>query len=150
MNDIGKLRFTCLPSCSKCCQMEGEVFLAESDLQKAAAFLGIAAKEFEKQYCIRTRSQLRLRKPPDRQCTFHRENCCSIHPAKPTQCRAFPYWPELLESETAWAEAAAYCPGMDQGDLVNIDNARQISEEMKTAYPEMYEPAQPGRSENKP
>lgn len=132
-------RFTCLPNCSKCCQIEGEVYLGEGDLERAAAFLGIAPDVFERQYCIRTRTQLRLRKPRDRQCTFHRDNCCSIHPAKPTQCRVFPYWPELLESETAWAEAAAYCPGMNQGELVNIADAQAISAEMKAAYPEMYE-----------
>ena len=133
-----ELRFTCQPNCSICCEQEGEVFLAEADLIKMAAFLGMDAATFELQYCIRTRSQLRLRKPPGRQCHFHKNNCCSIHPAKPTQCRAFPYWPELLESETAWKEAAQYCPGMNQGELVNIAEARETAAEMKAAYPEMY------------
>ncbi len=119
--------------------MEGEVYLSENDLVKAAAYVGLEPAAFERKHCIRTASQLRLRKPPGRQCYFHKDNCCSIHPAKPTQCRAFPYWPELLESETAWAEAAAYCPGMNQGELVNIQEAQAISAEMKVAYPEMYE-----------
>ena len=133
-----ELRFTCQPNCSICCQVEGEVFLSESDLQKAATFLGLTPALFEQQYCIRTRSQLRLRKPADRQCPFHKDNRCSIHPAKPTQCRAFPFWPELLESETAWAEAAQYCPGMNQGELIQIADAQQTAQEMKVAYPQMY------------
>lgn len=135
-----ELRFTCQPNCSVCCQVEGEVYLSKQDLLKAAAFLNLAPETFEQQYCIRTRSQLRFRKPPDRQCHFHRDNCCSIHPAKPTQCRAFPFWPELLESESAWAEAAQYCPGMNQGELVNIAEAQGAAAEMKTAYPAMYQP----------
>lgn len=133
-----ELRFTCQPNCSVCCQVEGEVYLSENDLLKAAAFLKMDAASFERQYCIRTRSQLRLRKPEDRQCPFHLNNCCSIHPAKPTQCRAFPYWPELLESEQAWGEAALYCPGMNQGELVNISEAKEMAAEMKIAYPQMY------------
>ena len=133
-----ELRFTCQPNCSVCCQVEGEVFLSESDLQKAAAFLGLTTALFEQRYCIRTRSQLRLRKPTDRQCPFHTDNCCSIHPAKPTQCRAFPFWPELLESEAAWTEAAQYCPGMNQGELIQIAEAQQTAKEMKLAYPQMY------------
>ena len=134
-----ELRFTCLPNCSLCCQVKGEVFLSEPDLLKLATYLNQDPATFEQDRCIRTRSQLRLRKPPDgRQCQFHIDNCCSVHPAKPTQCRAFPYWPELLESESAWAKAAQYCPGMNQGELVNIAEARDSAAEMKSAYPEMY------------
>lgn len=118
--------------------MEGEVYLAPSDLPRIAEYVGLDPASFEKLYCIRTRSQLRLRKPPDRQCHFHRDNKCSIHAVKPVQCRAFPYWPELLEDATAWAEAAAYCPGMNQGELVNIEEARSTAAEMKAAYPSMY------------
>ena len=32
-------------------------------------------------------------------------------------CRTWPFWPELLESPHAWAEAARHCPGMNEGPL---------------------------------
>lgn len=133
-----ELRFSCQPNCSNCCQMEGEVYLSEGDLRKAAAFLRLGPEEFEAQFVIRTRSQLRLRKPEGRQCYFHQNNCCAIHPAKPTQCRAFPFWPELLEDSAAWEEAARYCLGMNRGELIQIDAAQAVAAEMREAYPAMY------------
>ncbi|MDQ6677253.1 MAG: YkgJ family cysteine cluster protein [Acidobacteriota bacterium] len=114
------------------------MYLSEGDLKNAAAFLGLGAEEFEMQFVIRTRTELRLRKPEGRQCFFHRNNCCAIHPAKPTQCRAFPFWPELLEDEAAWEETARYCPGMNRGELIQIEAAQAVAAEMREAYPAMY------------
>ena len=57
---------------------------------------------------------------------------------KPTQCRLFPFWPELLESKREWYKTAAWCPGMGKGELVQIEAARTQAEEMRAAYPHMY------------
>jgi Fe-S-cluster containining protein len=131
-------RFECQPDCSNCCQVEGQVYLTEADLPRIAAFLSISTEDFENRYVYRTARQLRLRKPPDRQCHFHRDNRCAIHPVKPTQCRTFPFWPELIENEDAWMEAARYCPGMGKGELVQIEAATAIAGEMYRDYPQMY------------
>ena len=132
-------RFECQPDCSNCCQVEGQVYLSESDVQRIAAHLGFTPKDFEARYVYRTtHGHIRLRKPPDRQCHFHRDNRCSIHVVKPTQCRTFPFWPELVEDENAWNEAARYCPGMGKGELVQIEAAAAIASEMYRAYPTMY------------
>lgn len=131
-------RFACQPDCSNCCQVEGQVYLTEADLQRMAEFLSLSAEAFEARYVYRTARHIRLRKPPDRQCYFHRDNRCAIHAVKPTQCRTFPFWPELIESEDAWNEAAHYCPGMGKGELVQIETAILIADEMYRAYPAMY------------
>jgi Fe-S-cluster containining protein len=118
--------------------MEGEVFLSEGDLVRIARHISVEVVEFEEKYVHRTKSSLRLRKPSDRQCLFHREGRCSIHPVKPVQCRVFPFWPEIIESSEAWEETAKRCPGMNQGPLVQIETAREISQEMRLSYPQMY------------
>ena len=42
---------------------------------------------------------------------------CAIYAARPMMCRTWPFWPRLLESETAWNAAARHCPGMNEGKL---------------------------------
>ena len=132
------LRFACQPGCTECCTQRGFVYLTEDDLVRAATFLGMAPAAFERQYVYRTRNKLRLRVPRESQCHFLRGDGCSIHPAKPTQCRIFPFWPELVESRREWKKTARYCPGMGKGPLVQIETARQQAAEMREAYPEMY------------
>ena len=132
------LRFECQPGCTACCEQKGFVFLTEDDIPRAAQFLGMTAAAFESKHVYRTKSRRRLRVPRDSQCTFLRDGGCSIHPAKPTQCRIFPYWPELLESRQEWLKTAKYCPGMGKGPLIQIDAARAQAAEMRVGYPEMY------------
>jgi len=118
--------------------MEGEVYLTEEDLVRIAKHISADPIDFEAKYVHRNPRTLRLRKPSDRQCLFHRDGRCSIHPVKPVQCRVFPFWPEIIESAEAWNETAVRCPGMNKGPLVQIESAEEISGEMRRAYPQMY------------
>lgn len=115
------------------------MYLSEDDLQKAADFLKLTPAAFEERYVYRTRYLARLRKPPDRQCPFLEGGGCSIHPAKPTQCRLFPFWPELVEDSKQWEITAKWCPGIGIGPLIQIGTAHETASEMKHAYPSMYE-----------
>ena len=133
------LRFECQPGCTNCCQQKGFVYLTDSDLVRMAAFMGLSAADFERRYVYRTKHLLRLRVPRESQCYFLREGGCSIHPAKPTQCRIFPFWPELVDSKREWQKTAAWCPGIGKGELVQIETARAKAREMREAYPGMYE-----------
>src|SRR5271165_3490338 len=132
------LRFECQPGCTACCTQRGFVYLAENDAQRMADFLGMQVAEFERRYVYRTKNRMRLRVPRDASCHFLREGGCSIHAAKPTQCRIFPFWPELVKSRREWKKTARYCPGIGKGLLVQIEDARRQAEEMRTAYPGLY------------
>jgi uncharacterized protein len=132
------VRFTCQRGCINCCNMEGYVYLTEDDLKRAAKFTGMSRRAFEARYVYRTSRQMRFRKPRDKQCPFLIDNGCSIHPAKPTQCRTFPFWPELVERPAAWKRIGRYCPGIGKGPLIQIGTALEMAEEQRKAYPEMY------------
>jgi Fe-S-cluster containining protein len=118
--------------------MEGYVYLTEEDVRRAAKFVGLSRKAFETKYVYRTRHQRRFRKPRDKQCPFLEQGGCSIHPAKPTQCRTFPFWPEIVERREAWNRTARYCPGIGKGPLIQIGPALEVAEEQRRAYPEIY------------
>lgn len=132
------LRFTCQPGCTNCCDQDGYVYLSESDIPRAAKFVGMSPAAFEARYVYRTRHQRRFRKPRDRQCPFLQDHGCSIHPAKPTQCRTFPFWPELVADREEWSRTGRYCPGIGKGELIQIGSAMEIAEEQRRAYPELY------------
>lgn len=133
------LRFECKPGCTKCCEQRGFVYLTETDLSRIAKHLGLSANEFERRFVYRTKHLLRLRMPRHTQCHFLKSDGCSIHPVKPTQCRIFPYWPELVDDKREWRKTAAWCPGIGKGELVQIERARRQAGEMRAAYPGMYE-----------
>ena len=137
------VRFTCQPNCTICCEVKGFVYITEQDLQNAAKYLNMSAVDFEARYVYRTKGLLRLRKPPNSQCHFLNERGCGIHPAKPTQCRMFPFWPELVERPANWKETAKYCPGIGHGPLIQIGTALEMAHEMREAYPFMYEHDKP-------
>ena len=132
------LRFTCQPGCTSCCGVSGFVYLTEQDLRSAAAFLGLSKRAFERRYVYRTRHLLRLRKPRNSQCHFLQDGGCAIHPAKPTQCRTFPFWPEHVGTRGGWRKLKSYCPGIGQGDFVPLQAVQRLANEMREAYPGMY------------
>ena len=135
------MRFECQPGCTECCRQRGFVYLSEDDIPRIAAFLGMERAAFERRYVFRTPRRARLRVPRDSTCHFLAAGGCSIHPAKPAQCRIFPFWPELVESRREWFKVArGYCRGIGQGPLVQIEEARALAREMREAYPAMYDP----------
>jgi hypothetical protein len=107
------------------------VYLTEEDLVRAATYLRMPAAEFEQRYVQRFRQSRRLRKPKDgRQCSFLAPGKgCAIHPAKPTQCRLYPFWPELLPAKR-WRSEAQFCPGIGKGELIQIESAHAIARGM--------------------
>jgi Fe-S-cluster containining protein len=132
------LRFECQPGCTNCCTQKGFVYLTDADISRVADFLGMNVAGFERRYIYRTKHLRRLRMPRHTQCHFLREGGCSIHQVKPTQCRIFPFWPELTGDKREWRKTAAWCPGIGKGELVQIETARQLAGQMREAYPGMY------------
>ncbi len=132
------MHFECQPGCTACCRVQGFVYLTEEDVTRIAAYLGMPQRQFEARYLYRTRNLRRLRTPRNIRCAFLTDEGCSIHSVKPTQCRAFPFWPELVDDAKEWYRASRRCPGIGKGELVQIDTARALASEMRTAYPTIY------------
>ena len=132
------VRFSCRPGCTSCCRERGFVYLTRRDLERAARLLGMTGRAFERRYVYRTKHLLRLRKPRGSECHFLLDSGCSIHSAKPAQCRLFPFWPELVASRAEWSRAGRICPGVGTGQLIQIGTALESAAEMRRAYPSLY------------
>lgn len=138
-NDLARaIRFQCQPGCIRCCDKKGFVYITEPDLLRIAAFLGLSPSEFESRYVYRTRRTLRLRSPRRGNCLFLAPNGCSIHSVKPEQCRAYPFWPEILSSRQRWSAESSACPGIGMGHLYQIETALETAARMRMVYPWQY------------
>lgn len=133
-----EFRFQCQRGCTKCCNIEGYVYITEDDLTRIAKYLKMTPEDFESKYVYRTTNLLRLRKPRNAQCIFLREDGCGVHPVNPVQCRTFPFWPELVEKPSEWKKTGELCPGIGEGPLIQIGDAMERASEMKSAYPWIY------------
>ncbi len=96
----------------------------------------MAVRDFEQRFVYRTRNLSRLRMPGH--CPFLSAHGCSVHPAKPTQCRAFPFWPELIEDRKEWDKAAQWCPGLGKGPHAPAEHVRDCARQMRQSYPHTY------------
>jgi len=131
------MRFACQPGCTRCCTQKGWVYLSVEDVSRLAAFHGIGEDELQRRYLYSTKHTIRLRRQGG-QCPFLEAGGCSVHPAKPTQCRLFPFWPELIEDRKELEATARWCPGIGKGNLVPVEMLEASASEMRNAYPRSY------------
>ena len=113
------LQWTCQGS-GKCCVSRGEygfVYLDLKDRQRFAKYLKISTQKFTSQYCHKTDDgyfHLKQHKN-ETECIFLKNNKCGVYQARPTQCRTWPFWPEVLNAKAWKNEVAKFCPGVGKG-----------------------------------
>lgn len=135
--------FTC-EMCGSCCRgfKEGEVYLYQDDIEKLANHLNIKGasrlREFAKKYLKVVNDSFFWKEPgaergktyrfknlgfrftgEDEQCHFLVDNKCTVHNARPFQCRAFPIgWNMLINSVKNFRDYSKKCPAL-QNSLEN-------------------------------
>ena len=114
------LTFACT-ACGKCCTgrggkvwvnaVEAEIMAEELDVKVETLrdrYLRLIPREGK--WSIRTREE-----SEDDRCIFLNEkNHCSLYAARPTQCRTFPWWPQIVASDHDWKVAAKTCEGIQE------------------------------------
>ncbi len=117
------LRFEC-QMCRYCCSSEpGYVYLTKNDIESAASFLSLTFDGFIEKYCrlvdFGTYSLVSLRETPDYDCIFLSPRGCAVYAARPLQCRTYPFWKNVMESEEKWKEEGKSCPGIGKGKTIS-------------------------------
>jgi Fe-S-cluster containining protein len=111
--DVYPFRFHCQRSGNCCARPEGVVEVGPADIARIAKHLRLSQEAVRARFV--TRRGDRLIDAPGGRCVFlvdGREAACGIYPARPRQCRSWPFWPELLRSPEALREARRLCPGI--------------------------------------
>jgi Fe-S-cluster containining protein len=130
------LSFSCT-RCSACCRFEsGYVFLSETDVSALAKECNLTSDEFIKAHCrwipsVNSTERLSLKEKADLDCIFWNSGC-KVYNSRPLQCRAFPFWPSVLNSKEAWELAAESCPGMNQGKLYSPQEIEALLKQQKS------------------
>src|SRR5437868_13030865 len=118
------VRFQCQGS-GKCCTSHGEfgfVFLTLEDRKRIAKVLKLGVAEFTKKYCQKTGGIYHLieeKGKPD--CMFLEGTRCGIYEGRPTQCRTWPFWPEVMDAKSWKKDVVEFCPGIGKGRLISGD-----------------------------
>ena len=128
------VRFECQGS-GKCCTSHGEfgfVFLTKEDRQRFAKHFKVSTTEFTKKYCAKTNGSYHLiERPENTDCLFLKKKSCSVYEARPTQCRTWPFWPEVMSAKTWSKEVAAFCPGVGKGPVIPFEKIEATLKEQK-------------------
>lgn len=116
------LRFEC-QRCLYCCSSEpGYVYLSREDIINGANATALSPRDFISVYCrvidFGTFSMISLREKENYDCIFLTKEGCSIYQARPVQCRTYPFWPSVIESEESWKKEARSCPGIGKGPVI--------------------------------
>ena len=119
-------QFECT-GCGECCRVHGYVFFDESEARSAAELLGMTAAEFHERFLDEVQGGLAIIIPPRSACPFLLDDACTIQPAKPTQCRTYPFWPEFVDSELAWRAEAARCEGIGRGRTYSEEEVQALA-----------------------
>jgi Fe-S-cluster containining protein len=138
------IRFECQGS-GKCCTSHGEfgfVFLTPQDRQRIAKHLGIATQTFTKKYCQKRNGAYHLKEDGiNLDCLFLKDKRCGIYEARPTQCRTWPFWPEVMNAKSWNQEVKNFCPGVGKGPLISKEEIESKLKEQTASENEILKEA---------
>ncbi len=108
-----------------------------------AKSLSLPLRDYTRVHCDRTDGYWHLKDDKSSpNCRFLVGTKCSVYEGRPTQCRTWPFWPEVMGAK-GWArEVAAFCPGVGKGPLIapeeiaerkrqQLESERTMDEETK-------------------
>jgi Fe-S-cluster containining protein len=148
------VRFQCQGS-GQCCTSHGEygfVFLDKNDRKLMAKHLGLKPQVFTKKYCTKYNGAYHLIEDPSNpDCMFLKNKRCQVYEARPTQCRTWPFWPEVMKAKTWNKEVLSFCPGVGKGSLVpksKIESqlAEQAATEKAIVHEALYSKSTGGKA----
>lgn len=134
------VRFECQGS-GKCCVSHGEfgfVYLSLKDRARLAKHLHLDIEQFTKKHCRKIDGHWAIKdNPNDPNCVFLKDKKCGVYEGRPTQCRTWPFWPDVMSARSWKKNVVDFCPGIGKGKLYSEkeimkiasdenDNVRQI------------------------
>jgi Fe-S-cluster containining protein len=128
------VQFECQGS-GKCCISRGEyghVFLTLEDRKRMAKSLEIKLSEFTKNYCHKADGFWAIKdNSAGPECLFLKDNKCSIYKGRPTQCRTWPFWPDVMNARSWRKDVSAFCPGVGKGRTYSYEEMSKFANEQQ-------------------
>jgi Fe-S-cluster containining protein len=131
------LHFEC-QQCGRCCSgpNQGYIWVTRPEIKLIADFLKVEPKQLRQTYLRRVGFRTTIiEQPTTRDCVFLREidgqKRCVVYPVRPSQCRAWPFWPENLAGADDWNRAAQKCGGINRGRFFSFEEIEKIKKSKK-------------------
>lgn len=142
------IQFECQGS-GKCCVSRGQygyVYLTLEDRRQLAKQLELSTQKFTSQFCNKTDGFYYLKSTDVdgtevKECIFLKNNQCSVYAGRPTQCRTWPFWPELMNARAWKKEVVQFCPGVDKGKKWSKEQIAALVAEQKKSEMELEKEA---------
>jgi Fe-S-cluster containining protein len=130
------IRFQCQGS-GKCCASRGEygyVYLTKEDRQRMATHLGLKVRAFISKYCNKTDGYFHFKGSDENSaCLFLKDKQCGVYEARPTQCRTWPFWPDVMGAKAWKRDVVDFCPGINKGPIIPAEEImRQLEIQKKS------------------
>jgi hypothetical protein len=111
------VKFSCKgPECGDCCSGKrgpGAVWVSREEAARIAGFLGMPLDAFYRRYTRFIEGRHALVERANHDCVFFVEKKgCNVYDARPTQCRTYPFWAEIMSHPVVWEREAQHCPGI--------------------------------------
>jgi Fe-S-cluster containining protein len=94
------------------------VWVSQEEIEQLAGFRGESIDEFCIKFVRQVGDRYSLIERPGGDCIFwDAKKGCTVYPARPVQCRTWPFWPENVETPEDWTRVRQVCPGSGRGRL---------------------------------
>jgi Fe-S-cluster containining protein len=133
------VQFQCQGS-GKCCVSHGEfgyVYLTREDRQRMAKVLKLTTREFMAKHCQKENGFWILKAIDNGDCRFLENKKCSVYDGRPTQCRTWPWWPEVMNAKSWSKDVSSFCPGVGKGRVWSEEEITNHLREQKRSEDEL-------------
>lgn len=111
------IHFECT-RCGNCCTGEpGAVYVTDEEIEAISAHLGRMREAVIIEHTRMVGGLQALQEKPNGDCVYFGDRSCAVYPARPKQCRTWPFWLNNLRSGERWQKARTRCPGIGKGRL---------------------------------
>jgi Fe-S-cluster containining protein len=98
------------------------VWVSPEEIQRIAEYRGEPVEQFTARFVRRVGDRHSLIEKPGGDCIlWDRSAGCTVYPARPVQCRTWPFWPENVETRRDWDHVRTICPGSGHGRVYSVD-----------------------------
>jgi Fe-S-cluster containining protein len=121
------LPFECT-QCGDCCTgAPGYVWVDNAEIGAIAEHLGKSVGEIRLLHTRPARGAVSLTEHLNGDCTFldPQTRRCRVYPARPVQCRTWPFWSGNLATPEHWERTCQVCPGAGRGELVPLETIQE-------------------------
>ncbi|NQV29209.1 MAG: YkgJ family cysteine cluster protein [Rhodopirellula sp.] len=126
------LSFECT-QCGDCCTGgPGYVWVEEDEIRAIADYLDKPIGEIRLMNTRPAHGRVSLNEYANGDCVYFdpKKRGCTIYPARPRQCRTWPFWNSNLSSEADWKGIQKGCPGVGKGNFVPLEQIQMLAAEV--------------------